>query len=110
LRRTVHRIVAETYLPNPFNFSDVNHLDGDKLNNKVSNLEWCSRSANQIHSRDIGTSGVCKLSMFDAIEIRDLFKSGKYTKTKLSDMYNVHWYTIHSIIIYKTWSTCFDGK
>lgn len=45
----VHRLVATVFLHNESNFSDVNHIDGDKNNNSVENLEWCSHRNNQIH-------------------------------------------------------------
>lgn len=50
----VHRIVAMTYLPNPNNLPEVNHIDGNKANNHVSNLEWVSRHENQKHAFSIG--------------------------------------------------------
>lgn len=49
-RYLVHRLVASAFIPNPNGYKYVNHIDGDKLNNSVSNLEWCTASHNEIHS------------------------------------------------------------
>ena len=49
---TGHRFIAECFIENPDNLSDVNHIDEDKQNNKVSNLEWLSHKDNMLHSRD----------------------------------------------------------
>lgn len=46
----VHRLVAEKYLPNPKNYSQVNHKDGNKENNSVENLEWISNFQNRMHA------------------------------------------------------------
>ena len=52
--RRVHRLVAKAFIPNPDNLPEINHIDGNKDNNQVSNLEWCTRSHNVKHSFDTG--------------------------------------------------------
>ncbi len=52
----VHRIVAICFIPNPNNYPEVNHIDNDRTNNNVSNLEWCSSQYNQNYKKNFGTS------------------------------------------------------
>lgn len=49
----IHRLVAIQFIPNPNNLPVVNHIDGDKQNNCISNLEWCTYSENTRHAIDV---------------------------------------------------------
>lgn len=51
---SIHKLVAKAFLPNPNNFPVVNHKDGNKLNNKANNLEWCTQSHNVKESHRLG--------------------------------------------------------
>lgn len=53
-RTHIHRIVIETFIPNLLNKPQVNHIDGNKLNNNINNLEWCTAKENNIHAYEYG--------------------------------------------------------
>lgn len=46
---SIHRLVAEAFIPNPYGYSEVNHIDEDKTNNRADNLEWVSHQQNCVH-------------------------------------------------------------
>ncbi|MGY0692639.1 NUMOD4 domain-containing protein [Virgibacillus sp. FSP13] len=54
----VHRLVADVFLDKQKDKNFVNHIDGNKLNNHVNNLEWCNRSENQLHAYKLGLQKV----------------------------------------------------
>lgn len=86
--KTVHRLVLEAFKPH-VNMSDldVNHIDGNKLNNHLTNLEWLTRRDNNLHAHDTGLidnrgerSPNAKLSNTDVLEILQRLDSGETHK------------------------------
>jgi hypothetical protein len=56
---SLHRLLAIQFIPNPLNKTQVNHIDGNKKNNAIDNLEWCTPSENIRHAWD---TGLCKMT------------------------------------------------
>jgi len=106
----VHRIITETFIPNPDNLPQVNHKNGDKFDNRVSNLEWCTSQQNISHSLSTGLakqngedSHFAKLTEKQVKEIRNKYIPRKYTLAMLAKEYNVSHATILKIIKNKSW-------
>lgn len=108
LQRYVHQVVAETFIPNPDNKPHINHIDGDKLNNRVDNLEWCTNAENRKHSVEIGTHShgekhtSAKLTEKDVISICERLQSGESTG-KILENYPVTRGTLLNIRARRTW-------
>lgn len=108
----VHRLVALVFVDNPENKPEVNHIDGNKLNNFVENLEWNTSKENIRHAVEKGlnvaVSGdnhcCAKLTRAQALEIKDKFDSGEYkNQTFVAKSYNVSRSAIWQIVHGKSW-------
>jgi hypothetical protein len=69
----VHRLVAEAWIPNPKNLPYVNHINANKIDNRVENLEWCTASENMLHDSKLRKTGK-RIYAFDS-------KTGKFYKS-----------------------------
>ena len=106
----IHRLVAKAFIPNPENKPYVNHLDGNRLNNKASNLEWCTAKENTHHAIENGLQRVkgefqtnSKFTPKDILDIRKMLDEGR-TSRSIAEDYDVHESTISLIKIGKHWS------
>ena len=91
----VHRLVAETFIPNPDNLPVVNHIDGNKLNNSVENLEWVTQSENRMHAIETKISKLAKGKREKIKPIDDFnnywrqYKDSNYMVSKNGEVYNI---------------------
>lgn len=114
--RSYHRIIALTWIPNPDNKPQVNHIDGVKLNNKVSNLEWNTSLENIQHASRTGllntpavkangngeknSQAILKVS--EVINIRKtVTETLEQTKTYLCKTFNIDLNTLEDVLIFK---------
>lgn len=101
----VHRLIAMAFIPNPANKPCINHIDGDKLNNALLNLEWCTYAENNRHAIDNGLRGYRKgcshvFSVFskdEVLDIRNLYKSGRRI-AEITRLYNRSRAAIYNIV------------
>jgi len=110
---SIHSLVAKTFIPNPGNKPQINHKDGNKMNNNVSNLEWCTEAENAQHSFNMGlnrnpvlygeSNGNSKLNKWQVQRIRLLKEVSNISYSKTAKIFNVSSRLISLIVNKKNW-------
>lgn len=105
----VHRLVAKKFVPNPNNYPQVNHLDGNKSNNHYQNLEWCTCQQNNDHAIAIGLvkrgkdRPNSKLSDEQVVKLRELREQG-LTYYELGEIFNITYQSAHRVCTRQTYT------
>lgn len=107
----IHRMVAISFIDNPLNLPEVNHKDGNKLNNFYLNLEWVTSKDNMKHAisnklrNDFGSNSVnSKLKEEDILNIRELAKTENFNYKEIAAKYNIHKDYVTLIVNRKRWA------
>lgn len=110
----VHRIMAEAFIPNPDNLPQVNHIDGNKQNNHISNLEWCSAQHNVIHSYTLGLAcnkqerhPLTVLTHDKVFRMAEMRYKG-FSYKQISEELDLKYDTVWKVINRKNWVESYD--
>lgn len=106
-RHLVHRIVATAFLPNPLNKGYVNHIDGNKQNSNLENLEWSTPTENSIHAHEYGLANVSRgekqhSAKLNEEKVKYIRESSKTVK-ELSLVFNVSEQAIRDVKNKRSW-------
>jgi len=105
----IHRMVAEAFIPNPLNKPQINHIDGNRENNLVQNLEWSTARENRHHAINVLRKTIgedhwhSRLMVRDVIEIRAALARGERVAL-IAKKFNIDGRAIYAIRKGETWA------
>jgi hypothetical protein len=106
----IHRLILIAFLFNPENKRTVNHINGIKTDNRLSNLEWMTDSENTCHAYKIGLKTnigenhiLSKLKNIEVTQIKDLLRCGRFKQYEIAKFYGISKYTVSLISCGKIW-------
>lgn len=107
----IHRLVMLTFTAQPIGKNSINHIDGDKTNNILSNLEWCTDKENSRHAVNTGLhKGKCGeenshslLKKTDVLRIKNLYETKNYTQQKIANEFDISQTHVSNIVSGKRW-------
>jgi len=104
----VHRLVAELYVPNPENKPQVNHIDGNKLNNCADNLEWVTNLENRSHAVKTGLQiqgEKCPWAKLSEADVKYIRNHTDFNKQFLASQFGVSVRTIKDVLSERSWKS-----
>jgi len=112
--RLVHKLVASAFMTKPEGCTQINHLNGVKTDNRLTNLQWVTQSENQLHAYKLGLqpsragerNGRATITDEKVTALKELYNSGKSAK-EVSEIMNISLYVVRGIISGRTWRNNF---
>jgi hypothetical protein len=106
IKKSIHQLVAETFIPNPNNYSEIDHIDRNKKNNHINNLQWCNRLNNMRWSSEENAkyfklTDIITNKIYEGENLQKFIRENWEWISKRTKISNSRKFTVHLIRKYK---------